>query len=118
MSRTASTSSDRHKPVTCTSDPERPPCAWSLPSLQAGGQIASLLAPRTGELASALGSLLAAAAAAGEVRGDVDPLELLRAVSRLCSPAGVDHAGDERMVALLIDGLRYGAKPKPQSAEH
>jgi hypothetical protein len=30
----------------------------------------------------------------------------------------VDHAGDERMVALLIDGLRYGAKPKPQSAEH
>jgi AcrR family transcriptional regulator len=66
----------------------------------------------------ALGSLLAAAAAAGEVRGDVDPLELLHAVSRLCSPAGVDHASDERMVALLIDGLRYGAKPKPQSAEH
>jgi AcrR family transcriptional regulator len=66
----------------------------------------------------ALGSLLAAAAAAGEVRGDVDALELLHAVSRLCSPAGVDHAGDERMVALLIDGLRYGAKPKPQSAEH
>lgn len=62
----------------------------------------------------ALGSLLAAAAAAGEVRGDVDPLELLHAVSRLCSPAGVDHSGDERMVALLIDGLRYGAKPKPQ----
>ena len=65
----------------------------------------------------ALGSLLAAAAAAGEVRGDVDPLELLHAVSRLCSPAGVDHTGDERMVALLIDGLRYGAKPKPESAE-
>lgn len=61
----------------------------------------------------ALGSLLAAAAAVGEVRADVDPLELLHAVSRLCSPAGVDHAGDERMVALLIDGLRYGAKPKP-----
>jgi AcrR family transcriptional regulator len=63
----------------------------------------------------ALGSLLAAAAAAGEVRGDVDPLELLHAVSRLCSPADVDHAGDERMVALLIAGLRYGAKPKPCS---
>jgi AcrR family transcriptional regulator len=66
----------------------------------------------------ALGSLLAAAAAAGEVRGGVDPLELLHAVSRLCSPAGVDHAGDERMVALLIDGLRYGAKPEPKSAGH
>ncbi|KIF73764.1 TetR family transcriptional regulator [Streptomyces sp. 150FB] len=59
----------------------------------------------------ALGSLLAAAAAAGEVRADVDPLELLYAVSRLCS-SGVDHAGDERMVALLIDGLRFGAGPK------
>jgi AcrR family transcriptional regulator len=61
----------------------------------------------------ALGSLLAAAAAAGEIRGDVKPLELLHAVSRLCSPADVDHTGDERMVTLLIDGLRYGAKSKP-----
>ena len=60
----------------------------------------------------ALGSLLAAAAAAGEIRGDVKPLELLHAVSRLCSPAGVDHSGDERMVGLLIDGLRFGAKPE------
>ncbi len=59
----------------------------------------------------ALGSLLAAAAAAGEIRDDVKPLELLHAVSRLCSPAGVDHSGDDRMVGLLIDGLRYGAKP-------
>ena len=58
----------------------------------------------------ALGSLLAAAAAAGEIRSDVKPLELLHAVSRLCSPAGVDHSGDERMVGLLIDGLRFGAK--------
>lgn len=66
----------------------------------------------------ALGSLLATAATAGEIRGDVKPLELLHAVSRLCSPADVDHAGDERMVALLIDGLRYGAQSKPQSAQH
>jgi AcrR family transcriptional regulator len=66
----------------------------------------------------ALGSLLAAAAAAGEIRGDVKPLELLHAVSRLCSPADVDHTGDERMVTLLIDGLRYEAKSKPQSAAH
>jgi AcrR family transcriptional regulator len=64
----------------------------------------------------ALGSLLTAAAAAGQVRADVDPLELLYAVSRLCS-TGVDHTGDERMVALLIDGLRYGAEPKQQSPE-
>lgn len=64
----------------------------------------------------ALGSLLAAAAAAGEIRDDVDAMELLYAVSRLCSPADTDHAGDERMVALLIDGLRYGARPKPGPA--
>ena len=66
----------------------------------------------------ALGSLLAAAAAAGEIRRDVKPLELLHAVSRLCSPADVDHTGDERMVTLLIDGLRYGATSKPQPATH
>ncbi len=59
----------------------------------------------------ALESLLTAAAAAGEIRADVKPLELLHAVSRLCSPAGVDHSGDARMVGLLIDGLRFGAQP-------
>jgi AcrR family transcriptional regulator len=64
----------------------------------------------------ALGSLLAAAAAAGEIRGDVRPLELLHAVSRLCSPTGVDHTGDERMVTLLIDGLRYGAASNQSTA--
>jgi AcrR family transcriptional regulator len=65
----------------------------------------------------ALGSLLATAAAAGEIRGDVEPMELLHAVANLCLPAEVDLARAERMVALLIDGLRYGAKPKLQSAE-
>jgi len=57
----------------------------------------------------ALGSLLAAAAAAGEIRDDVNPMELLYAISRLCS-GGADRTGDDRMVALLIDGLRYGAR--------
>jgi AcrR family transcriptional regulator len=65
----------------------------------------------------ALGSLLVAAAAAGEIRGDVEPMELLHAVANLCLPADVDPARAERMVALLIDGLRYGAKPRLQSAE-
>lgn len=58
----------------------------------------------------ALRSLLATAAAAGEVRTDVEPLDLLRAVGNLCLPAhedGPDHA--QRMIALLVDGLRYGA---------
>lgn len=63
----------------------------------------------------ALTTLLADAAAAGAVRGDVDPLDLLGAVSHLCTPApGTDDAaGAYRMVALLLDGLRYGASAEP-----
>ena len=61
-------------------------------------------------LEPALGSLLAAAAAAGEIRADVSPRELLHAVATLCMPvAGDGVAYSQRMVALLIDGLRYGA---------
>lgn len=58
----------------------------------------------------ALDALLAAAVDAGEVRPDVAPNDLLRAVANLCGPAhdaGPDHA--RRMTALLVDGLRYGA---------
>jgi AcrR family transcriptional regulator len=65
----------------------------------------------------ALGSLLVAAAAAGEIRGDVEPMELLHAVANLCLPSEVDLARGERMVALLLDGLRYGAKPRLRFAK-
>jgi AcrR family transcriptional regulator len=57
-----------------------------------------------------LGSLLAAAAASGEIRADLSPRYLLYAVANLCLPVpdeGVTYS--QRMVALLIDGLRYGA---------
>jgi AcrR family transcriptional regulator len=56
-----------------------------------------------------LASLLAAAAAAGQVRADVEPSDLLQAVASLCLPAADDAGHTQRMVALLIDGLRYGA---------
>jgi AcrR family transcriptional regulator len=59
-------------------------------------------------LRPALGSLLESAAAAGEVRADVEPSDLLRAVANLCLPAADDAGHSQRMVALLIDGLRYG----------
>ena len=65
-------------------------------------------------LRPALQALLEAAAATGNVRGGVEPCDLLRAVASLCTPAhdvGPDHA--RRMVALLIDGLRYGAERGP-----
>jgi len=60
-------------------------------------------------LQPALRTLLASAGAAGEVRADVDADDLLRAVASLCMSAhndGPSHA--DRMVALLIDGLRFG----------
>ena len=65
-------------------------------------------------LVPALRGLLEAAAASGEVRGDVEPYDLLRAVGDLGMSAhydGPDHA--RRMVGLLVDGLRFGAGQKP-----
>jgi AcrR family transcriptional regulator len=62
-------------------------------------------------LEPALRTLLERASAAGEVRTDAVAGELLSAVAGLCMNAygqGPEHA--RRMVALLVDGLRYGAK--------
>jgi AcrR family transcriptional regulator len=62
-------------------------------------------------LRPALRTLLEAAAAAGEIRAEVDADDLLSAVPSLCKSdhnAGPGRA--ERMVALLVDGLRYGAR--------
>lgn len=59
----------------------------------------------------ALQSLLKEAAAAGEVRADIDADEILYAVAHLSMPVpGGDPDHAKRMVALLVDGLRYGAK--------
>jgi AcrR family transcriptional regulator len=63
-------------------------------------------------LRPALRTLLEAAIAAGEIRADVDADELLGAVASLCMSAHNAGSGRaERMVALLVDGLRHGAKP-------
>jgi AcrR family transcriptional regulator len=64
-------------------------------------------------LRPALRTLLKAAAEGGEARADVEPDELLHAVARLCMSANDDGpAHADRMVALLVDGLRYGANPQ------
>lgn len=62
-------------------------------------------------LGPAVQMLLDAAERAGAVRAGVDPLDLLGAVANLCVPApgSADHSRAHRMVALLIDGLRYGS---------
>jgi AcrR family transcriptional regulator len=67
-------------------------------------------------LGPAVKALLTAAAEAGAIRSEVDPSDILRAVSNL-SAAGVDAGQSQRMIALLIDGLRFGAKaPAPARA--
>jgi AcrR family transcriptional regulator len=61
-------------------------------------------------LRPALVALLNAATDSGEIRSEVDPDDLLLAVSGLCTPArDGSTAHTHRMVALLIDGLRFGA---------
>jgi AcrR family transcriptional regulator len=61
-------------------------------------------------LGPALGALLDAATASGEIRADISPADLLHAVANLSLPAGGEGAAySQRMVALLFDGLRYGA---------
>ncbi len=63
-----------------------------------------------GRLGPVLEALLEAATASGEIRTDIDPKDLLRAIAHLCQPAQEDGvAYSQRMVALLIDGLRYGS---------
>jgi AcrR family transcriptional regulator len=66
-------------------------------------------------LAPAAAGLLDAAAAAGKVRPDVEPVDLLMGIAHLASPDGKGGITKEsrRMVSLLIDGLRYKAKAAP-----
>jgi AcrR family transcriptional regulator len=53
------------------------------------------------------GRLLDAAAAAGEIRSDLEPIQLMRGVGNLCVGAEGDSRYDaRRLVALLIAGLR------------
>ena len=61
-------------------------------------------------LLPALKTLLDTAVAAGVVRPGIEAGDLLRAVATLChGPHGAEPVYARRMVALLVDGLRYGA---------
>lgn len=59
-------------------------------------------------LGPALSGLLDTAATAGEIRTDVDALDLLGAVSNVGSGLG-GAARAEQMVGLLVDGMRFRA---------
>ncbi|MGH9626423.1 MAG: TetR/AcrR family transcriptional regulator, partial [Bryobacteraceae bacterium] len=62
-------------------------------------------------LKPALQTLLESAAAAGEIRTDIDSKDLLSAIASLCMSAENDRPNHtRRMLALLVDGLRYGKR--------
>ena len=61
-------------------------------------------------LGPALGSLLDAAAARGQIKTGIRTNDVLHAIALLCQPVpGEGPAYSQRMVCLLVDGLRYGA---------
>jgi len=64
----------------------------------------------------ALQELLDAAVRAGEVRSDIAADDLLQAVRSLCLSTHDDRNYTRRMVALLVDGLRYSASPAVNTA--
>jgi AcrR family transcriptional regulator len=66
----------------------------------------------------ALTTLLDAAVAVNEVRSGVEPYDLLRAIGNLSVAAGDDGAAHlQRMLDLLIDGLRCGSNVRSGSPE-
>ncbi|MFG2428985.1 TetR/AcrR family transcriptional regulator [Streptomyces sp. NPDC048590] len=62
-------------------------------------------------LTPVLTALVDDAVKAGEIRGDVSPDDLLTATRNLTLSADEDEDGHtRRMIGLLVDGLRYGAR--------
>jgi AcrR family transcriptional regulator len=77
------------------------------------GADSELFAESHRRITQAIEGLVATGVEAGVVRGDVEPLDLLRAVSGICtSPSAALPDWDERarrLVSLVMDGMRYGA---------
>ncbi len=65
-------------------------------------------------LGPALAVLLDAAVADGAVRDDISAEDLLHAITQLCQPVpGRAPEHNQRIVAVLLDGLRYGTAQRP-----
>jgi AcrR family transcriptional regulator len=77
------------------------------------GADSELFAESHRRITEAIDGLVAAGVDATAIRNDVEPLDLLRAVSGICAaPSATLPNWDERarrLVALLMDGMRYGA---------
>lgn len=119
---------DAAEPLTAERGPVEALAAWLMrytrflatkqglaAALHSGDQaFATLPAYFRSRFEPALSMLLDAAADAGEVRAHVAAYDLLRAIGNLAVASGDDGAAHtERMVMLLLDGLRYGAA-KPE----
>ncbi|WP_375485276.1 TetR/AcrR family transcriptional regulator [uncultured Jatrophihabitans sp.] len=60
---------------------------------------------------TAITTLVRAAVDTGEIRSDVEPMDLLRGMSGICMAGDAPGAPERtaRLVDLLLDGMRYGA---------
>ncbi|MDX6227551.1 MAG: hypothetical protein QOI76_941 [Frankiales bacterium] len=78
---------------------------------QAADGNAELFAHVHNRLRTTMETLVDAAAAAGEIRADVTPADLLRAIGGVCMVSDQPDWQEQarRLVGLLMDGLRYGA---------
>ncbi|EHR62993.1 TetR/AcrR family transcriptional regulator [Saccharomonospora cyanea] len=54
------------------------------------------------------GELLAAGVAAGQLRAEVDPYELMHGIGNICISTGDERYEPRRIVALVLSGLRTG----------
>ena len=69
-------------------------------------------------LGPTLAALLDAAVADGAIRDDISAEDLLHAITQLCQPVpGRTPEHNRRIVAVLLDGLRYGATRRPPHAD-
>jgi AcrR family transcriptional regulator len=78
----------------------------------AESELSELFAYSHRRVEAAASAILTAAVQAGAIRSDVEPMDVLRMLSGICMVTG--SALEEqapRMVALVLDGLRYGARP-------
>lgn len=74
---------------------------------------ASVFSDAHAQLDAAARLLFDAARDAGAIRGDVQPLDVLRTVSGVCMVGadGADPEATRRMLRIVLDGLRFGARP-------
>jgi AcrR family transcriptional regulator len=90
--------------------------ATALKSMMGAGATSFFEQTRARAVAAA-SKLLAAGAAAGTVRGDIDGSDLLRAVGGICMSTDQERSeASQRLVGLLFDGLRHGAGAPAQPA--